>query len=89
MKERVTTAVSPGEVLQVHSSRGPIGQPVTVPEGVNSVTVIFRDTEGMKGGKGEQKGGGAKHAKQARPGGRGAGGGGGGGGGKRRDDDED
>jgi hypothetical protein len=34
--------------LQVHSSRGPIGQPVTVPKDVSSVTVIFRDTEGLK-----------------------------------------
>jgi hypothetical protein len=48
MKERVTTAVSPGEVLQVHSSRGPIGQPVTVPPGINSVTIIFKDSEAVK-----------------------------------------
>jgi hypothetical protein len=48
MREKVTTAVSPGEVLQVHSSRGPIGQPVTVPQDVTSVTIIFRDSEGMK-----------------------------------------
>jgi hypothetical protein len=48
MKERVTTAVSPGEVLQVHSSRGPIGQPVSVPPGTNSVTITFKDTEAVK-----------------------------------------
>jgi len=48
MKERITTTVSPGEILQVHSSRGPIGQPITVPQDITSVTIVFRDTEGMK-----------------------------------------
>jgi hypothetical protein len=48
MREHMTTTVSSGEVLQVHSSRGPIGQPVTVPSGVTSVTIIFRDTESFK-----------------------------------------
>jgi len=48
VKQRVTAAVSPGDVLQVHSGKGPIGEAVTVPQGITSVTVIFRDTEAVK-----------------------------------------
>ena len=84
MKERVTTTVSPGEVLQVHSSRGPIGQPVTVPENTTSVTVIFRDTEGLKAAqarRAEKRG----KAKRSRAAGRGKGARGQ----KRQEQDED
>ena len=46
MREQLITRVSPGETLQVHSSRGPIGQPIVVPAGVHSVVVVFRDQRG-------------------------------------------
>jgi hypothetical protein len=55
MKEKMTTAVSPGEMLQVHSSRGPIGQPIAVPEGVTSITIVFKDTEGFEAAKAARK----------------------------------
>jgi hypothetical protein len=84
MKERVTTSVSPGEVLQVHSSRGPIGQQVTVPKDVTSVTVIFKDSDAMKASKARraEKRGKTKQGRAARKARGGAGKAGG-------DDDED
>lgn len=48
MKEKMTTNVSSGEVLQLHSGSGPVGRPVKVPEGVTSIRIIFKDTEGLK-----------------------------------------
>jgi hypothetical protein len=48
MKERMTAEVSPGDVLQVRSSSGPIGKSVTVPEGTTSITIVFRDTKGVQ-----------------------------------------
>jgi hypothetical protein len=49
MNEIFSLSVSPGDVLQVHSSGGTQSQSITVPEGVSSVTIIIWDSEKLLG----------------------------------------
>ena len=65
MKERVSVEVAPGDILQVHTGRGPASQPITVPAGTTSVVVVFRDTKDIEAARlrrvakrSKQKGGG-------------------------------
>ena len=55
MKEILNTDVSAGEVLRIHSSRGPIGRPITVPQGITSVTILIRDTEGFEAARAKRE----------------------------------
>jgi hypothetical protein len=48
MKERVAVEVAPGDILQVHTGRGPVSQPITVPPGTTSVVVVFRDSKDVE-----------------------------------------
>jgi hypothetical protein len=61
MKEKMQVAVSEGQTLQLHSKDGPVGQPVTVPQGVSSLTVIIRDAGGSR-----KRGRGSGEARTAR-----------------------
>jgi hypothetical protein len=45
MRERVAVEVAPGDILQVHTGRGPASRPITVPPGTTSVVVVFRDSK--------------------------------------------
>jgi hypothetical protein len=67
MKQRIKAAVSPGDVLQVHSGKGPIGEAVTVPQGTTSVTIVFRDGDAAKASaaKRAEKRGKPKRARRA------------------------
>jgi len=55
MKEVVTIEVKDGDSIQIYANEKPAGQKVTVPSGVTSITVILRDTEGVKAAQAKLK----------------------------------
>ena len=55
MREIITIEVPEGETLQMHLNQEPVGPQITVPNGVTSVTVIVRDTEGLRTAQAERE----------------------------------
>jgi hypothetical protein len=48
MKEMRVVDVQQGGTLQLALGNSPVGQPITIPQGVTSITVIVRDTAGFE-----------------------------------------
>jgi hypothetical protein len=51
VKETIVVDVKEGSTLQLALGTSPVGQPITIPQGVTSVTVIVRDTAGFEEAK--------------------------------------
>jgi antitoxin (DNA-binding transcriptional repressor) of toxin-antitoxin stability system len=54
MRETMVVSVTPGAKLQITVNGEPVGRTVTIPDNINSMTVIVRDTQGFEQAKAER-----------------------------------